>query len=178
MKKIILFLAVIAILVSCEKQLVKKPNHLIGRDKMVNIIYDLSIVQAIQIQNPSSLIMNNITPNKYIFNKYKIDSLQFAQSNIYYASDFKEYKKMSDEISSRLKKNKSLLESLVKDKKKKEVLLEKAKQKQKIKREADSIKKIKQDLKLKKETDSIKKAKELKVSKSTDSLKKSKKKVL
>lgn len=173
MKKIISFLAILAILVSCKKEAVKKPNHLIERGKMVNIMYDLSIVQAIQIQNPSLLITNNITPNKYIFKKYKIDSLQFAQSNIYYASDFKEYKIMFDEISSRLKTNKSLLEKLVADKKKKEVLLEKSKQKLKLKKEADSIKKAKQDIKLKKETDYLKK---INLAKVKDSLKKAYKK--
>lgn len=169
MKKIIPFLSILIILVSCEKVAIKKPNHLIEKDQMVNIMYDLFIVQAIQIQNPSSLIMNNITPSKYIFSKYKIDSLQFAQSNIYYASDFKQYKIMFDEISSRLKTDKSLLERLVANKKKKEVLLIKSKQKQKLKKATDSIKKSKRVIKLKKESDSLKKINLVKV---RDSLKK------
>ena len=173
MKKIIPFLALLIIIVSCEKEIVKKPYRLIERDKMVNVMYDLSIVQAIQIQNPNSLVTYNITPNTYIFKKYKIDSLQFAQSNIYYASDFKGYKVMFDEISSRLKSNKSILETLVANKKKKEVLLEKSKLKLKLKKEADSIKKAKQAVKLKKESDSLKK---INLAKGKDSLKKVNKK--
>lgn len=156
MKKIIPFLVLLMIFASCKKEVVKKPNRLIERDKMINVMYDLSIVQAIQIQDPNSLVKYNIIPNKYIFKKYKIDSLQFAQSNIYYAADFKGYKIMFDEISSRLNSNKSILETLVANKKKKEVLLEKSKQKLKLKKEADSIKKSKQAIKLKKETDSLK----------------------
>lgn len=175
-KKILLFLVVLSMLLSCKKELVKTPNHLIEKDKMINIMYDLALLEAIKIQNPSPLDSFKINSNEYIFKKYKIDSLQFAQNNIYYAADYKEYKKMFEKIKSRLDKNKISLENLIKEKKKKENLLIKQKKKQKIKREADSIKKIKQDLKLKKETDSIKKAKELKVSKSTDSLKKVKKK--
>ena len=175
-KKILLFLVVLSMLFSCKKELVKTPNSIIEKDKMVDIMYDLALLEAIKIQNPSSLDSFKINSNDYIFKKYKIDSLQFAQNNIYYAADYKEYKKMFEKIKSRLDKNKISVEKLIKDNKKKEDLLKKQKQKLKIKREADSIKKVKQDLKLKKETDSIKKAKALKVSKSADSLKKAKKK--
>lgn len=175
-KKILLFLVVLSILSSCKKELVKTPSRLIEKDKMVNIIYDLALLEAIKIQNPSSLDSFKINPNDYIFKKYKIDSLQFAQNNIYYAADYKEYKKMFEKIKSRLDKNKIAIEKLIKDNKKKEDVLKKQKQKLKIKREADSVKKVRLDLKLKKETDSIKKVKELKVSKSAESLKKAKKK--
>lgn len=175
-KKILLFLVVLSMLFSCKKELVKTPNRIIEKDKMVDIMYDLALLEAIKIQNPSSLDSFKINSNDYIFKKYKIDSLQFAQNNIYYAADYKEYKIMFEKIKSQLDKNKISVEKLIKDNKKKEDLLKKQKKKLKIKREADSIKKVKQDLKLKKETDSIKKAKALKVSKSADSLKKAKKK--
>ena len=176
LKKILLFLVVLSMLLSCKKELVKTPNRLIEKDKMVNVMYDLAILEAIKIQNPSSLDSFKINSNDYIFKKYKIDSLQFAQNNIYYAADYKEYKKMFEKIKSRLDKNKISVEKLIKDNKKKEDLLKKQKQKLKVKREADSIKKVKRVLKLKKEVDSIKKVKKLRVSKSADSLKKAKKK--
>lgn len=176
LKKILLSLVVLSMLFSCKKELVKTPSILIEKDKMVNIMYDLALLEAIKIQNPSSLDSFKINSNDYIFKKYKIDSLQFAQNNIYYAADYKEYKKMFEKIKSRLDKNKISVEKLIKDNKKKEDLLKKQKQKLKVKREADSIKKVKRDLKLKKESDSIKKVKELRLLKSADSLKKSKKK--
>jgi hypothetical protein len=176
MKKILPFLVVLSILVSCKKELVKMPNHLIEREKMVNIMYDLSLLEAIKIQNPSSLDSFKINSNEYIYKKYKIDSIQFAQSNIYYAADYKGYQKMFEQIKARLDKNKSQVDSLIKVQKKKEGLQSKAKKKLKLKKEADSIKKVKQDLKIKKGGDSIKKVKGLKASKSADSLKKAKKK--
>lgn len=176
MKKILPFLFILSTLLSCKKELVKTPNHLIEKDKMVNIMYDLSVLEAIKIQNPSSLDSFKINSNEYIFKKYKIDSLQFAQNNIYYAADYKEYKKMFEKVKKRLDNNKTLVETSIKNIKKKDSLLKKNQKKLKLKKEADSIKKVKQDLKLKKETDSIKKAKELKVSKSADTLKKAKKK--
>jgi high-affinity Fe2+/Pb2+ permease len=159
MKKILPFLVVLSIFVSCKKDIIKTPNHLIEKEKMVNIMYDLSLLEAIKVQNPSSLDTFNINPNDYIFKKYKIDSVQFAQSNIYYAADYKEYEKMFKKIKARLDNNKSLVESLIKAQKKKDILLKKEKQKLKIKREADSIKKVKKELKIAKDADSIKKSK-------------------
>jgi hypothetical protein len=158
MKKILPFLIVLSILASCKKEVVKTPKNLIEKEKMVNIMYDLSILEAIKIQNPSSLDTFKINSNQYIYKKYKIDSAQFAQNNIYYASDYKEYKKMYEQVKSRLDKNVTATEILIKDKKKKDLLLEKAKKKLKIKKEADSIKKAKQ--KTVREADSIKKIKE------------------
>lgn len=174
LKKILLFLVVMSMLFSCKKELVKTPDRLIEKDKMVDIMHDLALLEAIKIQNSSSLDSFKINPNDYIFKKYKIDSLQFYQNNIYYATDYKEYKKMFEKIKLRIDKNKISVEKLIKDKKKKDDLLRKQKKKLKIKREADSIKKVKQDLKLKKKSDSIKK--ELKGSKAAESLKKTKKK--
>jgi hypothetical protein len=176
MKKILPFFVVLVILVGCKKELVKTPNHLIEKDKMVNIMYDLSLLDAMKVQSPTLLDSFKNNSNEYIFKKYKIDSLQFAQSNIYYAADYKGYQKMFEQIKARLDKSKSQVDSLIKEQKKKEALKAKANKKLKLKKEADSIIKVKKELKLKKETDSIKKAKELKVSKSADSLKKAKKK--
>jgi hypothetical protein len=163
-KKILPLLIVLSIFVSCKKEIINTPNHLIEKEKMVNIMYDLSILEAIKIQNPTSLDTFNINPNNYIFKKYKIDSIQFAQSNIYYAADYKEYKLMFEKIKARLDKNKSLVESLTKSQKKKDTLLKKKKEKLKLKREADSIKKVKKELKTAKESDSIKKIKKKKLS--------------
>jgi hypothetical protein len=176
MKKALLFFVVLGILVGCKKELVKTPNHLIAKDKMVNIMYDLSLLDAMKVQSPTLLDSFKNNSNEYIFKKYKIDSLQFAQSNIYYAADYKGYQKMFEQIKTRLDKNKSQVNSLIRIKAKKEILEAKTKKRLKLKKEADSIKKVKQYLKIKKESDSIKKAKALKATKSTDSLKKAKKK--
>ncbi len=160
MKKILPFLIALSIFASCKKEVVKTPENLIKKEEMVNIMYDLSILEAMKIQNPASLDTFKINSNKYIYKKYKIDSVQFAQNNIYYAADYKEYKKMYEEVKARLDKNVIAVEASIKNQKKKDILLQKAKKKLKIKKEADSIKKEKLKLKTTKEADSIKKIKE------------------
>ena len=86
-------------------------------------MYDLSLFEAIRNQNPSSFEEYKINPKEYIYKKHKIDSLQFAQNNAYYASDFKEYKKIVEKIKSRLDDNKAVLEVLIKTEKNKKSAL-------------------------------------------------------
>jgi hypothetical protein len=49
-----------------------------------------------KISNITSLADYNVNSSQYIY-KNKIDSLQFVQSNVYYASNYEEYK-VFDEI--------------------------------------------------------------------------------
>jgi hypothetical protein len=86
--------------ISCNNA-VEKPKNLIEKDKMVDILYDLSLLEAIKSQNISGGISNK-DANAYLYKKYKIDSIQLAQSNKYYASDVDEYKKMFGKVKSRL----------------------------------------------------------------------------
>lgn len=174
-KIIISFLVVLAILTSCKKELAKAPKRLIDKDKMVNIIYDLSLLGAIKNQNAIFLDSFKGSANQYIYKKYKIDSIQFAQSNIFYAADVTEYKKMYDAVKMRLDKEKVGAEVAVKNQKKKADLLEKKKKALKVKREADSIKKAK--LKNTKEVEVLKK-KVKTLNKNKISIDKEKKKVL
>lgn len=158
MKKIIIpFLIALLLLISCKKDVVATPDNLIEKDKMVDVMYDLSLLTAMRNQNPALLDSFKTSPNKYIYKKHQIDSAQFAQSNIYYAADYKEYKKMYEQVKTRLEENKKLTETAITVDKKKADLLEKKNKKLKEKREADSIKKVK--LKAVKVTDSLKKLK-------------------
>ncbi|MFE3867313.1 DUF4296 domain-containing protein [Flavobacterium sp. LS2P90] len=114
MKKIIILLAIVIVFISCKDEVIKEPNRLIEKETMVNIMYDLSVLDGIKYQNPASLDSFKINPKKYIYKKYKIDSLQFAQSNIYYASNYEEYSGIIDEINNRLTKKKSEVTALIK----------------------------------------------------------------
>lgn len=105
--------------VSCKEEVVPKPDRLIAPDVMVDIMYDLTILEAIKNQNPASLDTFKINSRAYIFKKYKIDSIQYAKSNIYYASDYNEYKSMFEQISKRLEAKTQSVDSLIKLQKKK-----------------------------------------------------------
>jgi len=109
MKKIIALLILISMGISCQESAVPKPDNLIDEDVLVSILYDLSLLEAIKSQNPAILETNNINSNTYIYSKYKIDSLQFARSNKYYASDIKKYKEIVENVNKKIEEQKTLL---------------------------------------------------------------------
>ncbi|MBG6186514.1 DUF4296 domain-containing protein [Flavobacterium sp. CAN_S2] len=125
MKKIILFAAVLTLFVSCKDEVVQKPERLIEKVVMLDVMYDLAVLEAIKYQNPTSLDTFKINPRDFIYKKYKIDSLQFAKSNVYYASDYEDYKLMFEQITKRLDASKKSADSLVNlEKKKKKPVLQ------------------------------------------------------
>jgi sulfur relay (sulfurtransferase) DsrF/TusC family protein len=98
MNKLLGLFSFLMVLVSCKNTPIDKPQNLIEEDKMINILYDNSVLQAIKVTNPKSLETRKINTNKYIFQKYKIDSLQFVKSDLYYASDADNYGKMYKKV--------------------------------------------------------------------------------
>lgn len=121
MKKPFLFIALFSILVSCQKENVEKPDNLIEKEKMIDIIYDLSVLQGIRSINQSELDSNHINPSTYVYKKYKVDSLQFAKSNQYYAAkDIKKYRALYDKVNERLLANKAIADTLIKKQEEKE----------------------------------------------------------
>ena len=154
MRKTMSFLVILMLFLSCKEEAVEKPDRLIEKEKMVNIMYDLAILEGIKYQNPTSLVTYNINPSQYIYKKYKIDSLQFAQSNVYYASNYEEYKDVFDEIVKRIDAQKAVADSLVLIDVKKKVKLDSIKRKKGISIAKDTlspVKKRREDLKLTKE---------------------------
>ena len=109
MKKLVLIiLSVLA--VSCNNDTAPKPEHLLKEDEMVNIFYDISLLQAIKSFTPKSLAENDVDVKHYIYKKYNIDSLTFAQNHAYYASDLEQYQKMQREVVDRLNADKEKIE--------------------------------------------------------------------
>ena len=120
MKKGILFFALLVSFIGCRKEeTVKTPKKLIDKAVMVNVLYDLAILDASKYQMMSKTEYQKITPKEFIFKKYKIDSTQFSQSNIYYASFVEEYKTMFDQVEKRLQANSNNMDTIIKRKQEK-----------------------------------------------------------
>ena len=140
MKKRISLLAILALL-GCKDNLVKKPDVLIDKSKMMDIMYDLALLEAIKYQNPAVLDSNQIRPKQFIYKKYKIDSLQLAQNNVYYAADYKSYKIMFEEVVKRIANEKKRANAAIKlEQKKNNIRMAKLKKKKQLaKKVKDSI---------------------------------------
>lgn len=107
MKKTIAFLTVLFVF-ACQKSAVEKPDNLIEKDKMQDILFDISLIEAMKTQNLTGGISRKES-NEYIYKKYKIDSVQLTNSNKYYASDVAEYRKMFEKIKDRLQEENTKL---------------------------------------------------------------------
>ena len=111
MKKIAVFFGLVVLLAACGDAPMQQPEKLIDEAVMAEIIYDLSVMEAMKSRNTT--LTNNLTSD-YIYKKYKIDSLQFAQNSQYYSADIDKYKKIYEKVAERLELEKKEADSLAK----------------------------------------------------------------
>jgi hypothetical protein len=105
------------VLVSCSKKPVPKPDNLLSKEVMEEIIYELAILQAAESHRPQVLIDNEIEVKQFIYKKHNIDSITYFQNYKYYASDIKSFKKIYKHVNERIQNQKNEIDTLVKDKK-------------------------------------------------------------
>lgn len=107
MKRMCWILGMVVLLLSCNNRPIEKPANLIDEEEMTNILYDLTLLDAIKSQSPYDSVVQSIRPKEYIYKKYKIDSLQFVASTQYYISQIETYKKMFDAVNEKLEQAKA-----------------------------------------------------------------------
>lgn len=150
MKKCIALVLILIVAISCKEEVIAKPDKLIDQKTMTNILYDMALLEAIRYQFPFVVDSNQVNTPKFIYKKYKIDSLQFVQNNMYYASHYNEYKDMFAEVDERIKAQKVIVDSLVVKQEKKDSIKSSGKDKNELKADhlllqkeaADSLRKI------------------------------------
>ncbi|WP_179315975.1 DUF4296 domain-containing protein [Winogradskyella undariae] len=90
----------------------KKPDNLISKAQMSDLLYDLYVVSAAKGVNRKLLEEKNFNPETYILEKYNLDSTRFAENNNYYAFDPEEYKVIVDKTKERLEADKIIYDDL------------------------------------------------------------------
>ncbi len=98
MKNFVFLILFSVAIFSCKENAMPEPKNLIDKDVMVDILYDIAIIEAIKTSQPFSLQTKGIDAKTYIYKKYKIDSTQFAKSDKYYATDVAEFAKMHQKV--------------------------------------------------------------------------------
>tara|TARA_R110002051_G_scaffold234092_1_gene295681 strand:- start:49363 stop:49776 length:414 start_codon:yes stop_codon:yes gene_type:complete len=99
----IVLLGFLFLFFSCKEKLIKEPENLIPKDKMAAIYYDLAIVTSAKNTNKQVLVNEGIETMNYIYLKHNVDSLQFVESDVYYASNPLIYKEIYQKAETRLK---------------------------------------------------------------------------
>ena len=109
MKKLVIFCAIFWA-VSCAEEIIEKPENLIPKEQMTNIIYDMAVLNAANEINAQILSEYIKHPSEFIFKKYGIDSIQYVKSDLYYASVPEAYDKIYNSVKLRLDKEKSQID--------------------------------------------------------------------
>ena len=107
-------------IVSCKEDGIDKPDKLLTESQMEDVLYDISLLQAMNSSTPGTLQENDIVLSEYIYDKYDIDSLTLVQNQRYYASKLEEYQKINNKVKDRFLAEKKVIDSLVKEEKKAE----------------------------------------------------------
>jgi meiotically up-regulated gene 157 (Mug157) protein len=87
----------------------KKPSNLISKKDMANILMDARLIGSATHINKQKMQKHGIKLDSYVFEKYGIDSLQFALSNAYYAYHIKDYEEIYNIMTDSLEKLKKVL---------------------------------------------------------------------
>ncbi len=128
MIKNIKYVSIFLVLFACQSlEKAPAPDMLIGEDRMVEILTDIAFVKAAKTSNRFTFEEKNINPESFILNKYKIDSVVFAENNAWYSDQIEKYKTIITRVKENLDKEKTKYE--------------------KIKKEEDSIQKIQDSIK-------------------------------
>lgn len=107
--RIILFLFINLFLIACQSEgRITKPSNLIDKSKMVDVLVDTYISNAARNKVIQDLREQNIKLDKIIFEKYDIDSIQFVESNAYYAHDIEAYIDLLNKVEQEIIRRKEL----------------------------------------------------------------------
>ncbi len=108
---------IVVVLCACQNVIrPEKPEQLIPKDKMVQILVSAYTGNAARSINNRTLRDSGVQLDSVIYNKFNIDSLSFAQSNTYYASQINEYMEILNEVEKELSEQKATLDSIIQEK--------------------------------------------------------------
>ena len=90
----------------------KKPENLLSKSKMIDIIVDIALFTSAKGINKYEIQEQGILPEAYIYNKHNVDSLQFAMSNEYYSYDIEVYEFIYQDVHDSLQTLKTVYKRL------------------------------------------------------------------
>lgn len=109
---VILFMTLICFLTSCgnKKQVLEKPDKLINRVTLVNILAESYLIEStLQVTAQDSIPKKELARQYYknLFDRYQITQEQFENSITYYISEEKSAEKLLNDASSLIVSKKS-----------------------------------------------------------------------
>jgi len=113
MKQLSVILVLLVVLSCNSVDKLEKPDNLISKDKMVDVLYDTFVLNSAKGTSKGILEDNGIFPENYVYEKHNIDSLQFVLSNEYYGFYVEEYETIIARVEDRFKKDKEKFQAKI-----------------------------------------------------------------
>lgn len=112
-KNFIVAFCLLSIMMGCQDITEpKKPKNLISSKKIEEVMYTSALLKAARGVNVGQLSQTGIKPEKYIEDKFGIDSITYAENIAYYTTDVDHFLEMNERVSKRLVKIYSEQDSL------------------------------------------------------------------
>ena len=108
------YIAISLMLLGCAEKQVSRPENLIPKGRMIDILYDIALLNAIDGTYPKALERNEIRVMEFVYEKYGIDSLQLAKSDLYYASRPDEYQEIYSTLEDRISYQRDSINEVIK----------------------------------------------------------------
>ncbi len=106
MKKTFFILAILfSAFISCDNEVIKKPDHLVKEKQMIDMLADIHLAEATYNRmRYDSIVRNSSSVNFYysVLDKYNVPDSVFEKSFVYYASNPKNFEKMYREVMNKL----------------------------------------------------------------------------
>ncbi|MGH1387604.1 DUF4296 domain-containing protein [Kordia sp.] len=144
MNRYIAFILIVVLtIVSCEEEAVPKPSNLLSKEKMAEILYDITLVNSIKGVNKKKLEDSYMHLDTYLYKKHDTDSLQFVDSNNYYAANPTVYSEIYGIVQARLTKERKDVGKELEAEQKRRDSIQKAKKLARKNKNKDSVAKPK-----------------------------------
>lgn len=103
MRSVLYFLLFILLSACTSNTIYKEPKNLIPKDTLVLLLTDMTLAtSARSIKNKN--LEKNINYMPFVFEKYKIDSVRFKTSNLYYISKIDGYTEILEKVKNNIEK--------------------------------------------------------------------------
>lgn len=114
--RIIKLVLVLCIVFSCnKKQRPDPPEDLLTKVEMSNILYEMFIINSAKGSSMKVLQENGVDPDKYVLERFDIDSTRFVNSNNYYAYSYDDYREIMTLIEERISEEKEYYEEILEE---------------------------------------------------------------
>jgi len=100
-----LFTFIVIAFISCDREVIEKPRHLVKEKQMISMLVDIHLAEAtFNRMQTDSIVSKSSSANFYysVLEKYEVPDSVFERSLLYYASNPKNFEKLYREVMNKL----------------------------------------------------------------------------